>query len=68
MSGTVARITEISARSTVSHEDAIKVGVERASTTLRNVTGAWVEEQKVEVKDGQIVAYLVHLKVTFVLD
>ena len=64
----VARITQISARSEVSFEDAIKVGVDRATATLRNVSGAWVKEQKVEVRDGAITVYQVMLEVTFVLD
>ena len=33
----VARVSEISAMSEKSFEDAIRVGVERASQTLRNV-------------------------------
>ncbi|MEK8228490.1 dodecin family protein [Oerskovia sp. M15] len=68
MSGSVARITQISARSEVSFDDAVKVGIERASETLRNLTGAWVKEQKVEVRDGKIVTWQVALEVTFVLD
>ena len=66
--GSVARITEISARSDTSFDDAVKTGVERAHATLRNVSGAWVKEQKVEVSDGAIVAWQVALQVTFVLD
>ena len=68
MTGTVARITEISARSDTSFGDAIRVGVGRASETLRNVSGAWVKEQKVEVENGAITAWQVGLEVTFVLD
>lgn len=64
----VAKITELSIRSDTSFEDAITTGVARASQTLRNVQGAWVKEQKVEVADGRIVAYQVILEVTFVLD
>ena len=67
-SGSVARVTEISARSDKSFEDALRVGVNRASTTLRNVTSAWVKEQRVDVKDGRIQGYQVNLLVTFVLD
>ncbi len=66
--GTVARVTEISAMSPTGFEDAIKVGVERASQTLRNITSAWVKEQQVEIRDGAIVGYQVNLMVTFVLD
>ena len=67
-SGSVARITEISARSDTSFEDAVKIGVERANATLRNVSGAWVKEQKVEVSNGNIVTWQVILQITFVLD
>ena len=66
--GTVARVSEISAVSPNGFEDAIKVGVERASQTLRNITSAWVKEQRVEISDGAIVNYQVNLMVTFVLD
>lgn len=68
MPASIARITTISARSDVSFEDAIKNGVARAAETLRNVSGAWVKEQKAEVTDGTITAYDVVLEVTFVLD
>ncbi|MFP3714662.1 dodecin family protein [Isoptericola variabilis] len=65
---TVARITEISARSEKSFEDAIRVGVERAASTLRHVQGAWVKDQKVEIEEGRIVAWTVMLAITFVLE
>lgn len=65
---TVARVTEISAKSTTSFEDAIRVGIERASQTLRQVSSAWIKEQKVEVRDGAITGYQVNMLVTFVLD
>jgi dodecin len=68
MAGTVARVTEISARSDSSFEDAIKVGIGRATSTLRGVTSAWVKEQEVEISDGQIQAYKVNLLITFVLE
>ncbi len=68
MTSSVAKITELSVRSETSFEDAIASGIARASQTLRNVSGAWVKDQKVEVKDGRIVAYQVMLEVTFVLD
>ena len=68
MPGTVARVTEISAKSDTSFEDAVKVGLERANTTLRNVRSAWVKEQSIDVENGAIVAYRVNLLVTFVLE
>jgi len=64
----IARVTEISASSTKSFEDAVKTGISRASQTLRGISGAWVKEQKVKVTDGAISEYQVNLMVTFVLD
>ncbi|MBS1251351.1 MAG: Dodecin [Anaerolineales bacterium] len=64
----VARVIEISATSTEGFEDAVKEGIARASTTLRNVQSAWIKEQQVRVEDGEIVAYQVNLKVTFILE
>ena len=65
---TVARNTEISATSTEGFEDAIRQGLSRATKTLRNVKGAWVKEQEVSVRDGEISEYKVVMMVTFVLD
>lgn len=64
----VAKITEISSSSKQSFEDAIVKGIERANQTLKNVRGAWISEQKVDVEDGKIVRYRVNMKVTFVLE
>ena len=63
----VARITEITAGSSESFDDAVKTGVKRATKTLKNVTGAWVKDQEVVVKGGKIKEYRVRMKVTFVL-
>ena len=64
----VARVSEISSTSTVSFEDAIQKGIERASATLRNVTSAWVKEQQVKVEGGAVSEYRVNMMVTFVLE
>ena len=66
--GNVARTTEISARSEKSFDDAVRVGLQRATRTLRNVEGAWVKEQKVKVTNGAIDTFQVDLLVTFVLE
>lgn len=63
----VARVTEITASSTKSFEDAIHEGVDRANKTLKNLTGAWVKEQKVVITNGKITDYRVTMKVTFIL-
>jgi dodecin len=65
---TIARVTEISARSDESFEAAINAAVERASRTLRNVQSAWVKEQRVTVDDGTVTGYQVNLMVTFELE
>jgi len=65
---TIARVTEVSASSTKSFEDAVCKGIERASKTLKNVSGAWVKDQEVGVKDGKVLDYRVKLKITFVLE
>jgi len=63
----VARVTEISSSSTKSFDDALKQGIARAVKTLKNVEGAWVQDQKIVLKDGKIAEYRVNMKVTFVL-
>lgn len=64
----VARVTEVTATSKVSFEDAIQQGIKRANDTLKNVKGAWISDQKVDIDNGQIYQYRVLMKVTFVLD
>jgi hypothetical protein len=64
----VARVTEISSTSDKSFEDAIKQGISRASRTLRNVKGAWIKEQQIDIEGESITRYRVNMLVTFVLD
>jgi dodecin len=64
----VAKVSELSATSKKSFEDAIQQGLSRASKTLRNVRSAWIKEQRVWVQKGKIVEYQVNMMVTFVLD
>jgi len=64
---TVAKVTEISASSAKSFDDAMQVGIERANRTLDKVKGAWVNEMKVVVEDGKITQYRVNMKVSFIL-
>ena len=66
--GSVARVTTITSRSETSFEDAIRLGIERANATLRNLSGAWVKEQEVKIENGSISEWEVVLEVTFVLD
>ncbi len=64
----VARVTEISSSSPNSFEEALQAGVARAAKTLKNVEGAWIQEQKVVVRNGKIAEYRVNMKVTFILE
>ncbi|MCB0994711.1 MAG: dodecin domain-containing protein [Acidimicrobiales bacterium] len=64
----IARITEVISSSPVGFDEAIRVGIERAVQTLDNVTGAWIQDQKVVVENGRISEYRVSMKITFVLN
>ena len=64
----VARVTEISAISDTSFEDAIKQGIARATSTLRGVEGAWIKDMNVMIENGNITGYKVNMEITFVLE
>jgi dodecin len=64
----IAKVSEISATSTKSFEDAIEHGIARAHKTLRNVRSAWIKELQVRVTKGSITEYQVNMMVTFVID
>ena len=64
----VAKVSEISATSSKSFEDAIQQGLARATKTLRQIRGAWIKEQYVRCENGKITEYQVNMMVTFVLD
>jgi flavin-binding protein dodecin len=64
----VAKVIELTASSPNSFDEAIRQGIEKSGETLRNVRGAWVSEQKVEIENGEISAYRVTLRITFVVD
>ena len=64
----VARVTEIVAGSPVSFDDAIKVGFDRATKTLRGITGLRVMEMRIAVDNNTIIEYRVRMEVIFVLE
>jgi hypothetical protein len=64
----IAKVTEITSSSTKSFEDAIREGIARASKTIDNIRGAWVNEQNVVVKGGKVTEWRVNMRVTFVLN
>ena len=65
---TVARVTEMSAVSDQSFEDAVNMAIKRATSTLRNVESAWVKDQNVLVENNNITGYKFNLAITFVLE
>jgi flavin-binding protein dodecin len=64
----VAKVIELTASSPDSFEDAVRAGIEKSGESLRNIQGAWISEQKVDVEDGRITAYRVTLRITFILE
>jgi flavin-binding protein dodecin len=64
----VARVIELSATSEQRFEDAINEGIQRATSTLRNVQSAWVKDMNVEIQNNQVTLYRVNLAITFVLE
>ena len=64
----IAKVSEISATSSKSFQDAIEHGLTRPNKTLRNVRSAWIKDQQVRVKEGVITEYQVNMMVTFVID
>ena len=64
----IARVTELSATSDTSFEDAINQAVARATKTLRGVEGAWVKDMNVMIENGNITGYKVNVEITFMLE
>lgn len=64
----VAKVSEISATSKTSFEDAITSGIARAHKTIRNIKSAWIKEQQVRIDNGKITEYQVNMMITFVLE
>jgi dodecin len=63
----VAKIIEIISGSKKSFDDAMKQGIARVNDSVSEVTGAWVQDQKVVVSKGKVVEYRVTMKVTFLV-
>jgi len=63
----IAKTSEISASSSKSFEDAVRKGIRRFAKTIDNIEGAWIKDQKVIVENGEVSAYRVTMKVSFLL-
>ena len=64
----IAKVVEVNSSSAKRFEDAIQTGIAKVTETVKNVQGAWINEQKVVIKDNQIVEYRVNLKISFLVD
>ena len=64
----VAKVLEISSRSSESFEEAIAAGIKKAGESVRGIREAWVQDFSVRVEDDAIVQYDVNLKITFLVD
>jgi flavin-binding protein dodecin len=65
----ISRTTEVKSSSPLSFDDAMKKGIARAQKTLKNVIGAWIENQEVLIDGkGKISEYRVQMKITFILE
>lgn len=64
----VAKTIEIIASSKKSFDDAMRNGLKTAGKTLKNVSGAWIQDQDVVVTAGRITEFRVRMRVTFVLE
>ena len=63
----IAKTSEITASSSKSFEDAVRLGISKMSKTVDNIEGARVKEQKVTVEDGEVAEYRVTMKVSVVV-
>jgi flavin-binding protein dodecin len=64
----VGKVSEITASSTKSFEDALQQGITRATKTLENVRSAWIQDHEVVINNGKITEYKIKMKITFVLN
>ena len=61
----VLKVIEILSNSESSWEDATKKAVKHASKSLKNIRSVYVQDQSAGVKDGEVVDFIVNLKITF---
>jgi dodecin len=64
----VVKVIEITASSPTSFAEAVKVGITKASETIRGIKGAWVSEEYVVVENNAVKEFRVTMRVSFELD
>ncbi len=63
----VLKVIELMSSSKKSWEDATAKAVKKASKSIKEIKSAYVQDQSVVVKDGEVTEYRVNLKVTFLV-
>lgn len=61
----VLKVLEIMADSNESWDDATRIGIKKANETVKNIRSAWVQDQSVTIKNGQVDEYRVKLRISF---
>ena len=61
----IIKIKEVIGSSPESFEDALKQAIKQSCSQKKNVTGAKIRSQSVEINDGQIVEYKVNAKIAY---
>lgn len=65
----VAKVIELSSSSPKGIEDAVQKGLSKASQTVKNIKGAWVNEIKVQTaEDGRVIEWRVNMRVNFIVE
>ena len=65
----VTKVIELNASSASGIEDAVRQGLKKASATVKNVRGVWVNEIKAATDDdGNITEWRVNMRINFVVD
>ncbi|MGH8041199.1 MAG: dodecin family protein [Rudaea sp.] len=65
----IAKVIELSASSTKGFDDAVAGGLKKASKTVKNIKGAWVNELNVVTSDdGSVLEWRVNMRVSFLVD
>ncbi|HEU4857180.1 MAG TPA: dodecin family protein [Rhodanobacteraceae bacterium] len=65
----VTKVIELSASSPKGIEDAVRIGLEKAGKTVKNIKGAWVNDIKVSTgADGGVKEWRVNMRINFEVD
>ncbi len=61
----IVKVIEVIASSEKSFDDAVRVALDEASKTVKNIDSIYVKDFKAHVKDSKIISYGVICKVSF---